>query len=55
MGRALNTFEVGRALSGVEGNAGRATESSSGHALLKPDMENQETDSSTNTKTLREC
>ena len=37
--------EVGRALSGVEGNAGRATESSFGHAPLNPDMTNQETDS----------
>jgi hypothetical protein len=36
---------MGRALSGVEGNAGRATESSSGHASLKIDMENRENDS----------
>lgn len=51
-GRALNNFDVGRALSGVEGNAGRATESSSGHSLLKPDMENQETDCPSRMKKL---
>ncbi|MCF7968336.1 MAG: GIY-YIG nuclease family protein [Methylococcaceae bacterium] len=55
VGRALSGVDVGRALSGVEGNAGRATEAFSGHASLKPDMENQENDSSAKTKTLRGC
>lgn len=39
--RTLAGVELGRALSGVEGNAGRATESSSGLAALNPDIENQ--------------
>ena len=45
VGRHPNHVEVGRALSGVEGNAGCATESTSGQSLIKPDLENQETDS----------